>query len=160
MALAMATMASFVIDPGSSIEDTLKKVKEPVTEKEINMLTTFKIADEDGELDKAEFVILCMVRIGAASPECIKLIMDYFIELDEDGSGSLSVDEICKRKLDAPKAHADVKKQAKRYSVGLMAPVIDHLTEPVVLNLAPGSHQGGSDTVEMSNVVLSPMNKA
>ena len=36
-----------------------------------------------------------MVRIGAASPDLIKLIMEYFNELDEDGSGALSLEEIC-----------------------------------------------------------------
>lgn len=50
MALAMATLASFIIKPGGTIEDTLELVKEPVTEKEVDMLTEFGIADSDGEV--------------------------------------------------------------------------------------------------------------
>ena len=50
MALAMATLASFIIKPGGTIEDTLELVKEPVSEKEVKMLTEFGIADEDGEV--------------------------------------------------------------------------------------------------------------
>ena len=37
-----------------------------------------------------------MVRIGAASPELMKLIFEYFHELDTDKSGSLSLEELCK----------------------------------------------------------------
>ena len=35
-----------------------------------------------------------MVRTGAASPELIKLIMEYFNELDTDKSGGLTMEEI------------------------------------------------------------------
>lgn len=38
-----------------------------------------------------------MVRTGAASPELIKLIIEYYNELDVDKDGSLSPDEICQR---------------------------------------------------------------
>ena len=83
--------------------------------------------------------MLMMVRTGAASPELIKLIMNYFKELDEDGSGSLSLDEICqnnKTKQVAPPAKKEelvwatkqredklIQKQARRFSDTLMQPV-------------------------------------
>jgi hypothetical protein len=96
MAMAMGTLASFFIH-SNSIEDTLEQIREPVDETEVQMLTDFDIANNDGEIDKAEFIILCMVRTGAASPHLIKLIMEYFNELDKDGSGSLSIEEICRK---------------------------------------------------------------
>jgi hypothetical protein len=68
------------------------------------MLTEFGLADEDGEIDKSEFIILCMVRTGAASPELIKLIEQYFNALDDDNSGTLSVDEILKNREGAEAA--------------------------------------------------------
>jgi Ca2+-binding EF-hand superfamily protein len=103
MGVAMATIASFFIDVGS-IEDTLKEIKKPVTKLEIDMLTEFGLADEDGEIDKSEFIILCMVRTGAASPELIKLIEQYFNELDDDNSGTLSIEEILKNRDQATAA--------------------------------------------------------
>ncbi|CAE7504775.1 unnamed protein product, partial [Symbiodinium microadriaticum] len=55
------------------------------------------IANDDGIIDKAEFVILCMVRTGAASPDLIKLIIAHFEDLDLDKDGGLTMDEICQR---------------------------------------------------------------
>jgi hypothetical protein len=103
MGVAMATIASLFINVGS-IEDTLQDIKKPVTKLEIDMLTEFGLADEDGEIDKSEFIILCMVRTGAASPELIKLIEQYFNALDDDNSGTLSVDEILKNREGAEAA--------------------------------------------------------
>lgn len=48
-------------------------------------------------IDKAEFMILCMVRTGSASPALIKMIGEYYNELDLDHDGSLTMDEICQR---------------------------------------------------------------
>lgn len=45
------------------------------------------MADDDDIIDKAEFIILCMVRIGAASPMLIKKIVEFYNELDVDGEG-------------------------------------------------------------------------
>lgn len=54
------------------------------------------IANDDGIVDKSEFVILCMVRTGAASPDLIKLILAHFDDLDVDGDGGLRMSEICR----------------------------------------------------------------
>lgn len=56
-----------------------------------------EIANDDGIIDKAEFIILCMVRIGAASPQLIRKIVEYYDELDTDGDGGLRPDEIMVR---------------------------------------------------------------
>jgi len=73
----------------------------------------------------AEFIILCMLRIGAASPELIQLIIGYFIELDDDNSGTLSLDELC-QKVSASDINVSTQRakvQARRYSAVPMAPV-------------------------------------
>lgn len=83
--------------------------------------------------------MLMMVRTGAASPELIKLILNYFKELDEDGSGALTLAEICqhnKRNENLPPKEKEelqwavkqrednvIRKQAKRYSRVLVEPV-------------------------------------
>ena len=57
------------------------------------------LADDDGTIDKAEFLILCMVRIGAADPNLIKRIIEHFDHLDTSGDGTLSMEEICEEKV-------------------------------------------------------------
>lgn len=52
------------------------------------------MADSDGVIDRAEFLTLCMIRIGAANPHLIKLILSYFDELDTNKSGGLTKDEL------------------------------------------------------------------
>jgi hypothetical protein len=64
------------------------------------------IANDDGVIDKSEFVILCMVRTGAANPDLIKLILAHFADLDVDGDGGLDISEICR----------DLSKSSKRRS--------------------------------------------
>jgi hypothetical protein len=103
MGVAMATIASFFINVGS-IEDALQDMKKPISKEEIDMLTEFGLADEDGEIDKSEFIILCMVRTGAVSPGLVKLIELYFNELDDDKSGTLTIDEILKNRDSASSA--------------------------------------------------------
>jgi hypothetical protein len=66
-------------------------------------------------LSVAEFIILCMVRTGAASPELIKLIIGYFSELDVDKSGSLTLEELCNPVVKVTSLN-EAKSQARRYS--------------------------------------------
>eukprot|EP00602_Paraphysomonas_sp_CaronLab_P008509 CAMPEP_0185030350 /NCGR_PEP_ID=MMETSP1103-20130426/17268_1 /TAXON_ID=36769 /ORGANISM="Paraphysomonas bandaiensis, Strain Caron Lab Isolate" /LENGTH=173 /DNA_ID=CAMNT_0027565435 /DNA_START=633 /DNA_END=1154 /DNA_ORIENTATION=- len=113
MGIAMATLASFFID-GGDLDDAVRKIKQPVTEKEVLMLTDFDIANDDGVIDKAEFIILCMVRIGAATPDLIKLVTEYFSELDLDNDGTLTMEEICKRQNQASAAMESVIQHARQ----------------------------------------------
>ena len=55
--------------------------------------------DGDGEIDRAEFIILCMVRMGT-DPNLIEFISHRFHQLDEDGGGTLSILEITGGKYD------------------------------------------------------------
>ena len=115
MGMAMATIASFFIDVGT-IEEALQDIKAPVTQKEIDMLTEFGLADNDGEIDKGEFIVLAMVRTGAASPDLIKLIEQYFNELDDDKNGTLSLDEILRNR---EQANSAAKKMLEKVKHGM-----------------------------------------
>lgn len=112
MGIAMATFASFFIDTGS-IDSTIEAIRAPVDVEEVAMLTEFGIADDDGEIDKAEFIILCMVRTGAATPELIRLMVEHFNFLDDDNSGALSLEEITQKvSAAADNNSADLKQNA------------------------------------------------
>lgn len=93
MGVAMATLASLFLTT-DNIEDTMKAIRDPVGQTEVDMLTEFELADADGVLDKAEFIILCMVRTGSATPELIRTINDHFNALDRDKNGVLTLEEL------------------------------------------------------------------
>lgn len=94
MGIAMAGLTKIIMERSSNIDNRVEAIKEPVTERELKMMETFGLANDDGIIDRTEFVLLCMVRIGAVDPDLIQFIMDYFDELDEDKSGTLSIEEI------------------------------------------------------------------
>jgi hypothetical protein len=134
MALAMGTFAGFFIsNPSGNLERIMEQVQEEVTEEELKMLDSFNLDldDDKTSLNKGEFLILSMVRIGAAGPDLIQTINAYFDELDVDGSKSLDIDELKKKKTlpgsdlnkgkDAMKRQFE-KKAAKRLSGKLSLP--------------------------------------
>jgi hypothetical protein len=58
------------------------------------MMCKFGLDDGDGTINRAEFILLCTVRLGALDPSLVHLINDRFTELDVDGSGDLTLCEI------------------------------------------------------------------
>lgn len=93
MALAMAEAASFFIkteDP----EETTRKILSPVTMEEIEMMNKFGLENGDGEVDKSEYIILCMVRIGAVTPQLVEEVINNFNKLDASGDGTLTYAEL------------------------------------------------------------------
>lgn len=93
-AFAMAEVGSAMVS-GSHDNDTMKVISEPVTVSELRMMTRFGLENGDGKVDKAEFIVLCMVRLGAADPSLISTISDRFVALDHSKDGTLSYKEIC-----------------------------------------------------------------
>lgn len=94
MAMAMARLASdFVVfgDPNAAE----KAIYAKVTRQEVAMMQKYQLDDGDGEISKAEFILLCAVRLGALDPKLVAVIHDRFDELDADKSGTLDYDEIC-----------------------------------------------------------------
>ena len=75
-------------------EETTKKILSPVTLEEIEMMHKFGLENGDGEVDKAEYIILCMVRIGAVTPPLVEEIITRFKSLDHSNDGALSYAEL------------------------------------------------------------------
>ncbi|CAB9514832.1 expressed unknown protein [Seminavis robusta] len=92
MGVAMAQLATLMVDQGD-IEVTKKELVEDVTGEELLMLRKFGLENGDGVIDSAEYIILCMVRMGQ-DPSLIEFISNRFKELDDDDSGYLTIEEI------------------------------------------------------------------
>jgi len=92
MAVAMAQLATLFIDQGD-LDATKAQIVEEVTGEELMMLRKFGLENGDGVIDSAEYIILCMVRMGQ-DPQLIEFIANRFKELDDDGSGYLTIEEI------------------------------------------------------------------
>jgi len=93
MGVAMGSIAAFIMHQDTLCLETSSKIKEPVTQQELDMLMDYGLIDKNGKIERAEFVALCCVRLGT-DPKVIGHITARFEELDEDGQGDLSMDEI------------------------------------------------------------------
>jgi len=91
-AVAMASIADLFVDSGD-VDDTKRQIHEEVTREELLMLQKFGLEDNDGVIDKAEFIILSMVRMGM-DINLIEYMSQRFSEIDSDGNGTLSIREI------------------------------------------------------------------
>ena len=54
----------------------------------------FGLENGDGEVDKSEYIILCMVRIGAVTPQLVEEVINNFNKLDASGDGTLTYAEL------------------------------------------------------------------
>ena len=93
MGVAMASIGKFLVSSKKELEDVKETINAPVTPQEIRMMQKFGLEDGDGEVDKAEFIVLCMCRLGT-DPRVIEYIGQRFQKLDADQTGSLSMREI------------------------------------------------------------------
>ena len=75
-------------------KSVFEKIVAGVTEKEIEFMKIFEIDDGDGTLDSKEFIILTVVRIGAAPPQLINQIHARFAILDRQHAGKISYDNL------------------------------------------------------------------
>ncbi|CAB9502092.1 expressed unknown protein [Seminavis robusta] len=92
MGLAMAEIAQVLVHQGN-LDETKATVDAVVTKEELEFLEELGLDNFDGEVDKAMFIILCMVRIGN-DPGLIKYITQRFAELNFYTGKSLTVAEI------------------------------------------------------------------
>jgi hypothetical protein len=65
-----------------------------VTEEELAMMQKYKIDDDDGKIDRAEYMLLCAVRIGALDLSLLAAMNERFDKLDSDKSGALDYREL------------------------------------------------------------------
>lgn len=93
MALAMGNIASMVITIGDP-DEAEKNIAAKVTIEELHMMQKFGLDDGDGQISRAEYILLCAVRLGALAPDLIIKINERFTKLDASGDGNLSYAEI------------------------------------------------------------------
>eukprot|EP00602_Paraphysomonas_sp_CaronLab_P011003 CAMPEP_0185020974 /NCGR_PEP_ID=MMETSP1103-20130426/3622_1 /TAXON_ID=36769 /ORGANISM="Paraphysomonas bandaiensis, Strain Caron Lab Isolate" /LENGTH=812 /DNA_ID=CAMNT_0027552209 /DNA_START=188 /DNA_END=2626 /DNA_ORIENTATION=- len=93
MALSLGLILSMLILAPEDLS-LLDKLSAPITTEEIEFMTTFGLEDGDGTIDKREFTVLTVVRIGAASPELIREINERFRMLDRRNHGQIKCDDI------------------------------------------------------------------
>ena len=106
---AMANLATMILNSGNDkLAEATETISADVTAEELEMMKKFGLEDGDGNVDKGEFVILCMVRMGAADPDVVKMIVSKFNELDASGDGLLSYNELMGRPTVAEK-HASAR---------------------------------------------------
>mmetsp|Transcript_30508 Transcript_30508/g.65723 ORF Transcript_30508/g.65723 Transcript_30508/m.65723 type:complete len:333 (+) Transcript_30508:92-1090(+) len=101
MGLAMASIAAMVITIGDP-DEAKNTIAKKVTMEELKMMHKFDLDDGDGEISRAEFILLCSVRLGALSPDLIGMINERFKILDVSRDRNLSHAEI----LEDPQATA------------------------------------------------------
>lgn len=93
MGLAMANVASLLLTVGDP-EEAEKAIAAKVTLEELHMMVEFDLDDGDQIITRAEYILLCAVRLGALNPDLIGKINERFKLLDTSGDGELSYDEI------------------------------------------------------------------
>mmetsp|Transcript_36369 Transcript_36369/g.67738 ORF Transcript_36369/g.67738 Transcript_36369/m.67738 type:complete len:1027 (-) Transcript_36369:288-3368(-) len=101
MSIALGLLLSLMMEAPED-KSVYEKIVAGVTEKEIEFMKIFGIDDGDGTLDSKEFIILTVVRIGAAPPQLISQIHSRFAILDRQHKGKIDYDDLVlgrKRKL-------------------------------------------------------------
>jgi hypothetical protein len=61
---------------------------------DLRMMQTLQLENCDGHLDKAEYIILCMLRLRAIDAELVAAINEQFDALDSDENGLLEYAEL------------------------------------------------------------------
>lgn len=93
MALAMGNIASLMLNFGDP-KAAQKLIHAKVTPTELEMMKKFELDDGDGVITRAEYILLCTVRLGALNPDLVGIINKRFNELDKSGDGNLDYAEI------------------------------------------------------------------
>lgn len=91
--VAMGNLAALLLKFGDPEKDK-HIIRGQVTKEEIDMMKEFGIDDGDKFIDRAEFILLCAVRLGAATPELIEEINKRFATLDTGRRGALTREEM------------------------------------------------------------------
>jgi hypothetical protein len=95
--MAMGNLASFFIsDHPPNPKDIIDS---PISETDLKMLIQFGLANNDLCVDRAEFVILSMVRLQVVDPDVVTMILDRFKQLDTSGDGVLDYSEVLKNDI-------------------------------------------------------------
>lgn len=91
--VVLGLLLSTVMEPPED-QSIFEKIVANVTQEEIDFMKIFGIDDGDGTIDNKEFIILTVVRIGAAPPHLINQINERFRMLDRKREGRISYDDL------------------------------------------------------------------
>ena len=96
MAISCGVLAHNISMYGKTAK-MMSKIHTPMTEDELVMLRHLDLENGDGYIDRAEFVILVLVRIGALNPDMIGALFERFHEIDADGKGNVTYEALVNR---------------------------------------------------------------
>ena len=96
MAISCGVLAHNISMYGKAAK-MMSKINAPMTEDELVMMNHLDLEDDDGYIDRAEFAILVLVRIGALNPDLIGALFERFYEIDADGKGNIAYEALVNR---------------------------------------------------------------
>jgi hypothetical protein len=91
--VAAGTLASIMMNTQDE-KSFYKKIASPLTDVELKFMQYFGIEDGDGVLDKKEFLILIIIRIGNIKPGNVVDIHNHFNEITRNTDGTISYADI------------------------------------------------------------------
>jgi hypothetical protein len=94
MALAMGNFASMFLFSKRKSSHVLQAINAKVSLADLQTMQRFGMENSDGFVDKAEFIILCMLRIGAVDEKLVEAIVHRYERLDVSRDGLLSYTEL------------------------------------------------------------------
>jgi hypothetical protein len=95
MAYTLGSVASLCI-VGPNIK-VLEVIEKRISEEDLRTMQKYGLENRDGKMDRAEYLILCMLRLGVVDPELVMAIVNRYDELDLSGDGIVSYDELLEK---------------------------------------------------------------
>lgn len=92
MCLAVASLARVGVSAGM-VDKAQRKIEQRVTIRELEMMIRLGLVESKGEISRAEYILLCAVRLNALTPELVNFINYRFHALDTSGDGALDYSE-------------------------------------------------------------------
>ena len=92
----MGNIASVFTISGNHKPNSQKIFETKLTTNELQTLHQFGLGDEDTELDKTEFLLLGVLRLGLCAPHDLKDILEKFKDMDVSGDGKVDFQEFNK----------------------------------------------------------------
>eukprot|EP00602_Paraphysomonas_sp_CaronLab_P009130 CAMPEP_0185028594 /NCGR_PEP_ID=MMETSP1103-20130426/14400_1 /TAXON_ID=36769 /ORGANISM="Paraphysomonas bandaiensis, Strain Caron Lab Isolate" /LENGTH=778 /DNA_ID=CAMNT_0027563057 /DNA_START=538 /DNA_END=2874 /DNA_ORIENTATION=+ len=91
MTVSLSMLASSIATLGTrdDLQDTINTI---ITEREIQMLLSLGIENDDQFIDMTEFTILILVRLGVISTDLILVIVEWYQGMDTTSSGGIPYD--------------------------------------------------------------------
>lgn len=92
MAYTLGSIASlFIVGPNIKVLEVIEK---KINHDDLRTMQKYGLENRDGNMDRAEYLILCMLRLGVVDPELVLAIVKRYEQLDLSGDGLLSYKEL------------------------------------------------------------------